>query len=90
MNGGSFVTQKDKLIKRLKGRPRDFTFEEAETLLRYLNYVRTDKGKTSGSRVMFVHDEQKPIMLHKPHPRKELKAYQVNQLLSLLEKEELI
>ena len=84
------MTQKDKLIKRLKTRPKDFTFEEAEALLLYLNYVRTDKGKTSGSRVMFVHDEQKPIMLHKPHPRKELKAYQVKQLLGLLEQEELI
>ena len=28
--------QKEKLIRRLKERPRDFTFEEAETLLGYL------------------------------------------------------
>lgn len=42
--------QKEKLIQRLKTRPRDFTFEEAETLLRFLGYTRFDKGRTSGSR----------------------------------------
>ena len=36
--------QKEKLIKRLKSKPKDFTFEEAETLLGYLSYQRSDKG----------------------------------------------
>ena len=31
--------QKEKLIQRLKSKPKDFTFDEAETLLRYLSYV---------------------------------------------------
>ena len=44
--------QKEKLIKRLKTKPRDFTFDEAETLLGYLTYSRSNKGKTSGSRVI--------------------------------------
>ena len=30
--------QKEKLIQKLKSRPADFTFEEAESLLRYFNY----------------------------------------------------
>ena len=29
--------KKEKLIARLKGRPKDFTFDEAETLLRYFS-----------------------------------------------------
>ena len=33
--------QKEKLIRRLKERPRDFTFEEAETLLGYLEFIRS-------------------------------------------------
>ena len=90
MNGGSFVTQKDKLIKRLKAKPKDFTFEEMEALLRYLGYAKKDKGKTSGSRVMFIHDERQPILLHKPHPRKELLEYQLKQLLDVLEQEGLL
>ena len=82
--------QKEKLIQRLKSRPKDFTFDEAETLLRYLDYLRSNKGKTSGSRVMFVSEDHPDILLHKPHPQKELKGYQVKQLLEILEQEGLI
>ena len=82
--------QKEKLIEKLKSKPKDFTFEEAETLLRYLTYRRSNKGKTSGSRVMFISDEHPPILLHKPHPRKELLAYQIKQLIEILEQEDLI
>lgn len=90
MNGGNVLTRKEKLIKRLKERPKDFTFEEAEALLRYFNYVRTEKGHTSGSRVMFVHEKYQPVLLHKPHPRKELLEYQMKQLLDVLEREGLL
>lgn len=47
--------QKEKLIARLRTRPRDFTLEEMERLLGYLGFERDNKGKTSGSRVRFVH-----------------------------------
>lgn len=82
--------QKEKLIQRLKAKPKDFTFDEAETLLGYLSYIRSNKGKTSGSRVMFISEEHEAILLHKPHPQKELKAYQIKQLIEVLEQEGLI
>lgn len=82
--------QKEKLIRKLKSRPKDFTFEEAETLLKFFAYDRSNKGCTSGSRVMFVSGDHAPILLHKPHPRKELLAYQVKQLIEVLEQEGLI
>lgn len=82
--------QKEKLIQRLKSYPKDFTFDEAETLLKFLSYKRSNKGKTSGSRVMFVSDEHPDILLHKPHPQKELKAYQIKQLIEFLKQEGLI
>ena len=50
----------------------------------------SNKGRTSGSRVMFVSVSHPPILLHKPHPRKELLAYQVKQLIDSLEQEGLI
>lgn len=82
--------QKEKLINRLKSKPKDFTFEDAETLLGHFTYSRGNKGKTSGSRVAFVSPQHPPILLHKPHPRKELLDYQVKQLVSILEQEGLI
>ena len=82
--------QKEKLIERLKSKPRDFTFDDAETLLGYFSYYRSNKGRTSGSRVMFISKDFAPILLHKPHPRKELQDYQVKQLVEILKQEGLI
>lgn len=84
------MSTKEKLIMRLKSKPKDFTFEEAERLLNYLDYECSDKGKTSGSRVIFRNREHGAILLHKPHPSKELRDYQVKQLLDILEQEGLI
>jgi len=40
---------------------------------------------------MFTSDKHKSkILLHKPHPRKELLEYQIKQLVELLEQEGLI
>lgn len=83
--------QKEKLIKKIKSMPKDFTFEEAETLLGYFSYHRSNKGKTSGSRVIFTSEKHSSkILLHKPHPRKELLQYQLKQLVAQLEQEGLI
>lgn len=35
--------------------------------------------------IMFVSDEHGSILFHKPHPQKELKAYQIKQLIEILE-----
>lgn len=83
--------QKEKLIRKLKSNPKDFTFDEAETLLGFFTYHRSNKGKTSGSRVMFISKEyQTKILLHKPHFRKELLEYQIKQLIETLEQEGLL
>lgn len=84
------MSQKEKLIKKLKSKPKDMTFDEVETLLKYLTYSRSDKGRTSGSRVIFVSEQFAPILLHKPHPGKELLSYQIKQLIEILEQEGLI
>ncbi len=85
------MSQKEKLIKKLRSRPKDFTFEELETLLGYFSYRRSNKGRTSGSRVSFVNEQtQSMIMLHKPHSRKNLLDYQMKQIKNQLEEEGLI
>ena len=80
---------KEKLIGRLKSNPKDFTLEELQTALESLGFVMSKKGKTGGSRVKFKKGNI-PIILHKPHPRKELHEYQIKQVLDVLEKEDLI
>ncbi len=81
--------KKEKLIDRLKSIPNDFTFDEMQTLLAYLGFELSNKGKTSGSRVRFMRGSI-GIILHKPHPRNVLLAYQVRQVLDVLQREGLI
>lgn len=72
---------KEKLIERFKSQPKDFTFDEMVKLLSILGYTRSEKGKTSGSRVIFKNDKNRPIMLHKPHPGNIIKSYAMKQVL---------
>lgn len=82
--------QKEKLIARLRSHPRDFTFGEAERLLGYLGFRRSNKGTTSGLRVRFCSDAYGVLDMHKPHPSNLLKPYQVRQLIEALERKGLI
>ena len=75
---------KEKLLERLKSLPKDFTFDEAERLLNLFGYVKSNKGKTSGSRVPFFKDGYIPVFMHRPHPQNVLKGYAVKQLLNEL------
>lgn len=79
------MSKAEKLIKRFLSKPNDFTYNELETLLRGFGYKEVKMGKTSGSRVAFINDETKHIIrLHKPHPRPELKRYQLEYLIEEL------
>ena len=83
------MSKLEKLIERIKSNPKDFTFEEMQSLLVALGFELSSKGKTSGSRVKFFKGNV-CIILHKPHPRKELLTYQIKQIIETLSEEGLI
>lgn len=84
------MSKKDKLLEKLKSKPKDFTYNEAKIILNKLGYFENNKGKTSGSRVAFINEKNEKIELHKPHPANTLKLYQINKLLNKLEEMEVI
>ena len=84
------MSKKEKLIKRLKSKPKDFSFDELVTLMMFFGYVLSNKGKTSGSRVTFLKESCASVSLHKPHPDNTLKHYQVQEILDFLEQEGLL
>jgi hypothetical protein len=85
------MSKRDKLVKKLLTRPRDFTYYEAKTLLSQFGYKEEKRGRTSGSRVAFVHIETKHIIrLHKPHPQNYLKMYQIDELIQTLKNQGVI
>ena len=84
------MSKKEKLIARLKEKPKDFTFEEVIQLMGYFDYRLASGGKTGGSRVAFTNDKKDYIRMHKPHPRTILKSYQVQNLIDDLKERDLI
>lgn len=76
------MSKQEKLLIKLRSRPKDFTWDELCSVMRSLGY----KLKNSdGSRRKFFHEQTKAVVsLHEPHPRKYLLEYQVNLVLDHL------
>ena len=82
------MSKVDKLIERIKRRPKDFTWDELVSLLNRLGF---EQLQGSGSRVKFFHRSLNClIQTHKPHPAKIVKHYVINEVLEMLIKEKLI
>ena len=84
------MSKKDKIIDRLKSKPKDFTYGELKKILDNLGFLEYNKGKTSGSRVTFINENKIKIDLHKPHQSNILKLYQINKILDKLKELEVI
>ncbi|BFM39926.1 type II toxin-antitoxin system HicA family toxin [Synechocystis sp. LKSZ1] len=84
------MSRKEKLIKRLLARPKDFSWDELVSLLVALGFEEIATGKTGGSRRRFIHSNGVTLALHKPHPQNILKRYQIEQVIELLQGEELL
>ena len=81
------MNRKEKLIKRFRTLPKDFTFEEVEALFSGCGFILENKGATSGSRVKFFHEkDQNSYIIHKPHPSNIIKGYLMRDILNYLMK----
>ena len=77
------MSRKEKLLNRLKGYPKDFSWEEATSLLKRYGCERYDnKG---GSHQIFIHvDSNRKLHITRPHPINVLKKYQIESILDFL------
>lgn len=83
------MSRKDKLIDRLLKKPKDFTFDEMESLLSYFGYKLKQGG--TGSGVKFIKDGSSEVInFHKPHPSGILKRYVLDQVTEKLRKDGLL
>jgi len=79
------MSTQDKLIKRFRTMPKDFTFDETVRLFSAFGFVLDLKGGTSGSRVAFVNKEKGlSYNLHKPHPDNVMKMYSIRQIAEFM------
>lgn len=84
------MSRRDKLIARLRSRPKDFTWEELVRLLESLGYAEARAGKTGGSRRRFLHPTAPMVALHRPHPGNIVKMYVMDDVIRMLTEEGLI
>lgn len=89
MQRSNIMSKKDKLIKRLLKKPKDFTFDEMESLLSYFDYELKQGGTGSGVKFMKVGSND-VINFHKPHPNGILKRYVLDQVIEKLRKDGLL
>jgi hypothetical protein len=79
------VGQIEKLVERLITLPKDFSYDEARRILLAFGFRESNAGKTSGSRVRFLHSNiDRTITLHKPHRVKYLLPYQLKEIINML------
>ena len=80
---------KEKLVERFKKHPKDFTWDELTRLFGIYGFTVSNKGKTSGSRIIFANGENSYIA-HKPHPGSIVKGYVMKQVLTFLKELDLL
>ncbi len=81
------MSKLEKAKARLLSLPKDYTYDEARSLLGQLGFREDNKGKTSGSRVEFFRESDKSgILLHKPHPGNEMNMGRVRGLIRALKR----
>lgn len=81
--------EKDKLVRKLLKRPKDFTFDEMKSLLSYFGYELKQGG--TGSGVKFIRPGSSDVInFHKPHPSGVLKRYVLEQIIEKLERDGLL
>jgi predicted RNA binding protein YcfA (HicA-like mRNA interferase family) len=76
------VSRKGKLIARLLGRPGDFTWDEAQRLLKQ---CRFEQLNNSGSRRKFRHVSGIKLSIHEPHPGNIVKQYALENIIEALQ-----
>lgn len=72
------MSKKQKLIDRVQGLPKDFTWDEAVKLMKL---CRFDLIKNDGSRRTFRHKSGLKVSVHQPHPQPSLPRYALEILI---------
>ena len=83
------MSTRSKLIERFKRQPKDFTWEEFVRLFGVFGFTVSNKGKTSGSRVLFEKGDISYVV-HKPHPSNIVKECSMKNAMEYLTEKNLL
>ncbi len=78
------MSKKEKLHQRLFSKPKDFTWDEAVTLMGHHGFVLLPNS--GSSHVKFFNPETKSVFsTYRPHPNPTLRMHQIKNFIVLLE-----
>lgn len=77
------MSTKEKLKARVLLIPSDLKYAEMKSFLVSIGFNESNKGASSGSRVLFVSDSEK-LLFHKPHGDHPMKRITIKQIISAL------
>lgn len=85
------MSKHEKLLNKFLARPRNFTYDDLVSLLRGFGYTVETRGRSSGSAVMFYNARlNDKILIHMPHPEKEIKRYVIEMVIEKLRNNQMI
>lgn len=82
------MSKTDSLLNKIMNRAAVISFREVDSLLSKCGYILNNKGKTSGSRLQYVHEKSKRIIaFDKPHPESDVPRYVKERIIEALKQE---
>lgn len=81
------MSQIEKLIEKLKNKPKDFEYSDLRRIMEHFGYTEKDGAS---SRKRFIDASGNTLSLHKPHKPPQLMPYQVKEAVEHLEGRKLI
>lgn len=78
------MSKRDKALRRLASKPKDFTWQELVALMTAFSFTLVKAG--GSSRKFILSETGLTLCLHEPHPSSTLKAYQVKDAIEILQR----
>ncbi len=77
--------KKDEQTERLLLKPKDYTINELDNLMKSCGCIKANRGKISGSAIKYIHKSSGlKLFIHEPHPDKILKPYVISLVIKFL------
>lgn len=80
------MSTKEKLKNRVLSVPSDLKYAELRKFLNLLGFKESNKGPTSGSRVLYIDGNNYKIFFHRPHGDDPMKKITIKQIVAELRK----
>ena len=81
------MSKKEKMVKRILSKPKDYTINELDSLMHLCNCLKNNRGGSSGSAIKYIGKGKHELRIHRPHPSNIVPRYVIEAAISFLQEE---